>query len=680
MTGHGGRAGSPPPAGARAPHGMRSGETRPGEGRPGGRGFGFGPGARAHGMMGPVEKPKNFRSSLRRLVGQLRPEAPRIGVVAALTIASVACTIAGPRLLGNATDLLFEGIIGKQLPAGVSLAQVIEGMRARGQGQLADMLSGMHVVPGVGVDFGAVGSILLQVTVVYLLSAVLAWAGAYIMAGVSQRTVYGMRGQVDRKLGRLPLRYFDGHARGDILSRVTNDIDNIATTLQQSLTQILSSLFTVIGVLAMMAWISPVLAVISLLVLPAAMVVSVQIARRAQGHFAAQWEWTGTLNGHVEETHTGHAIVTAFGHQAAAIARFDEQNARLYEASFRAQFISGIIQPTMMFLGNLNYVAICVIGGVQVASGTMSLGDVQAFIQYSRQYTMPITQVAGIANVLQSAVASAERVFELLDEAEEVPDTDRPKLLVAPRGHVTMRDVSFRYEPDKPLIEGLNVEVEPGRTVAIVGPTGAGKTTLVNLLMRFYEIDAGQISVDGVDTRDLTRNALRGTFGMVLQDTWLFGGTIRENIAYGAEGATEERIVAAARDAHVDHFVRTLPHGYDTVIDDDAANLSQGERQLLTIARAFLADPAILILDEATSSVDTRTEVLVQRAMSRLMKGRTTFVIAHRLSTIRHADVIVVMDHGRIVEQGTHESLMAARGFYFDLYSSQFAEAIAEAG
>jgi len=541
------------------------------------------------------------------------------------------------------------------------------------------MLSGMTIVPGAGVDFAALAQVLLLVATVYIVSAIFTWAAAYLMAGVAQRTVYRLRQEVDRKLARLPLRYFDGHSRGDTLSRMTNDIENIATTLQQSLTTLITSLLTVVGVLLIMFTISPLLAVISLAVVPAAMGLTVLIARRSQRQFAAQWAHTGTLNGHVEEMHTGHNLVKVFGHQADALATFDAENEQVFQASYRAQFISGVIQPTINFLSNLNYVAIAVIGGVQVANGTMSLGDVQAFIQYSRQFTMPITQVAAIMNVLQSAIASAERVFELLDEPEEVPDTAQPRVLGRARGHIQLQDVSFRYEPDKPLIDDLDLDVPAGETVAIVGPTGAGKTTLVNLLMRFYDIDAGHIRVDGIDIRDLARDDLRRTFGMVLQDTWLFGGTIRENIAYGAEGATEEQIAAAAEAAHVDHFVRTLPGGYETVIDDDAGNLSQGEKQLLTIARAFLADPQVLILDEATSSVDTRTEVLVQRAMARLMQGRTSFVIAHRLSTVRDAHTILVMNHGAIVEQGTHEELLAAHGFYYDLYESQFAEPLAEA-
>jgi ATP-binding cassette subfamily B protein len=629
------------------------------------------------GMM-PVEKPKNFRGSLNRLVGELRPEAGRIVLVMALAIVSVAFSVAAPKILGNATDIIFEGVVGKQIPPGVTQQQAIDVLRATGNDQQADMLSGMTVTPGAGVDFAALGQVLLLVAVVYLLSAVFSWGQAYIMAGVAQRTVYGLRRKVDLKLARLPLKYFDGHSRGDILSRMTNDIDNISQILQQGLTQIITSFFTIIGILIMMLWISPLLAVISLLVVPVSVVVTMLIAKRSQKQFAIQWERTGTLNGHVEETHTGHNVVKVFGHQREAVERFDEENEKLYEASFQAQFISGIIMPVMTFVGNLNYVAIAVIGGVQVANGTMSLGDVQAFIQYSRQFTFPIAQVASIMNLLQSAVASAERVFEMLDEAEEIPDTESPRLLTDAAGRVQLQDVSFRYVADTPLIVDFDLDVQPGQTVAIVGPTGAGKTTVVNLLMRFYEIDGGRICVDGIDTRDMTRDNLRRTFGMVLQDTWLFGGTIRENIAYGADGATEDQIHEAARAAHVDHFVRTLADGYDTVIDDDASNLSQGEKQLLTIARAFLADPPILILDEATSSVDTRTEVLIQRAMARLMKGRTSFVIAHRLSTIRDADAILVMDHGRIVEQGTHEELLARLGFYHDLYNSQFVEPLIE--
>jgi ATP-binding cassette subfamily B protein len=537
----------------------------------------------------------------------------------------------------------------------------------------------MNLTPGQGVDFGALGQVLLLLAGVYLLTSLFGWMQAWIMAGVTQRTVYRLRKETDEKLGRLPLRYFDGHPRGDVLSRVTNDIDNIGQTLQQSLTQLITSLLTVVGVLILMLTISPILAVISLLAVPLSIVVTIFIASRSQKQFVAQWASTGTLNGHVEEMHTGHSIVKVFGRQREAIERFEEENERLYQASYRAQFISGIIQPAMNFIANLNYVAIAVIGGLRVASGQMSLGDVIAFIAYSRQFTFPIVQTASIANVMQSAVASAERVFELLDEPEEIADPAEPVPLENARGAVAFEDIAFRYTPDVPLIGDLSLDVEAGQTVAIVGPTGAGKTTLVNLLMRFYEIDDGRILVDGIDTRDMTRDNLRRTFGMVLQDTWLFHGTIRENIAYGREDASDEEIVAAAEAAHVDHFVRTLPDGYDTVIDDDATNLSAGEKQLLTIARAFLADPPILILDEATSSVDTRTEVLIQRAMARLMRNRTTFVIAHRLSTIRDAHSILVMNQGAIVEHGTHDELLEARGFYYDLYNSQFVEPLAEA-
>ncbi|MGZ6273211.1 MAG: ABC transporter ATP-binding protein [Candidatus Limnocylindrales bacterium] len=661
----------------------------------GGRGAGaFGPGARRRGPMGgpghggpmagmmvPAEKPKNFRGTLKRLIGVMRPERPLILFAILLAFVSTAGTIFGPKILGNAINQLVDGLLGKQigpyLPPGTTHDQAVVILRQT-QPQIADLFASTTAVPGVGVDFGALGFVLICLAGLYLAAALVAWLSWYTMAGVAQRTVYRLRRDVDTKLARLPLKYFDTHQRGDTLSRVTNDIDNIGNTLQQSLSQIITSIATIVGVLAMMFWISPTLAVVSLLVIPAAAILTMAIAKRSQKQFAAQWEHTGTLNGHVEESHTGHPIVKSFGHQEDAIRRFDEENQRVYEASFKAQFISGIIMPTMNFLSNLNYVAIGVLGGLQVASGTMSLGDVQAFIQYSRSFTMPITQTASIANLLQSTIASAERVFELLDEPEELPDTEQPAVLPATRGHVTLEDVSFRYEPETPLIDNLNADVRSGEVLAIVGPTGAGKTTVVNLLMRFYEIDGGAIKVDGVDIRNLTRDNLRRTFGMVLQDTWLFGGTIRENIAYGCEGATEEEIIAAAKDAHVDHFVRTMPHGYDTVIDDDASNLSQGEKQLLTIARAFLADPQILILDEATSSVDTRTEVLVQEAMARLMKGRTAFVIAHRLSTIRNADEILVMDHGKIVEQGGHDDLIARKGFYFDLYNSQFEEAIAE--
>ncbi len=634
----------------------------------------------AHPGMGPPpEKPKDFRGAARRLARRLRPERAALGAVLVFAVVSVVFAIAGPKLLGSATNVLFEGAVSAQTPAGTTREQVIAGLRASGQDQLAEMLSGMDFTPGADVDLARIAGILTLLAGVYLASAAFSWAQQYVMAGVAQRTMFRLREDVDRKLARLPLRYFDDHPRGDLLSRVTNDIDNISTSLQQSLTQIVTSVLTIVGVLVMMLAISPLLAAISLVAVPLSFVVTMQIAKRSQKQFAAQWERTGRIDGHIEEMFTGHTIVKVFGKQRRAIAEFDAQNDELYEASFRAQFISGIIQPSMWFISNLNYVAICVIGGLRVATGAIPLGDIVAFIQYTRQFTMPISQVASIANILQSTVASAERVFELLDEAEEEPDPADATELPATQGHIALRDVSFRYLPEAPLIDHLSLEVPAGETVAIVGPTGAGKTTLVNLLLRFYEIDGGSISIDGIDTRRMSRSGVRRLFGMVLQDPWLFRGTIRENIAYGREGATDEEIETAARAARVDHFVHTLPEGYETVIDDDATNVSQGERQLLTIARAFLADPQILILDEATSSVDTRTEVLIRDAMAELMRERTSFVIAHRLSTIRDAHTILVMDRGAIIEQGDHERLLERRGFYAELYESQFAESLEEA-
>jgi ATP-binding cassette subfamily B protein len=638
-----------------------------------------GPGPGPMGGMGmPGEKSMDFRGSLRRLLGVLRPERWRLALVVLLGIASVALAVTGPKVLGNATNVIFNGIVGKRLPAGATKAQAVEGLRAQGQDKLADMLGGMDVVPGQGIDFTHLRNLLLVVVAIYVVSALFGWLQGYVTTGAVQRTVLGLREQVEAKLGRLPLKYFDGQPRGEVLSRVTNDIDNVAQTLQQTLSQLITSVLTVLGVLGMMFWISPLLAVVALVTVPLSFVVTMVIAKRSQPQFVQQWKVTGTLNSHIEEMYTGHALVKVFGRQEQAVSEFHDQNAALYKASFKAQFISGIIQPAMGFIANLNYVLVAVIGGLRVASGTMTLGDVQAFIQYSRQFTQPITQIASMMNLLQSGVASAERVFELLDAPEQEPDPERPAQLPGRvRGRVVFDDVSFRYVPETPLIDDLSLVAEPGQTVAIVGPTGAGKTTLVNLLMRFYEIDGGRITLDGVDTRTTTRDDLRSQVGMVLQDTWLFGGTIRENIAYGVEQVDPDRLVEAAVATHVDQFVRALPDGYDTVIDDEAANLSAGEKQLLTIARAFLADPAILVLDEATSSVDTRTEVLVQQAMNALRSGRTSFVIAHRLSTIRDADVILVMEHGAIVEQGSHDELLAAGGAYARLYASQFAAAVA---
>jgi len=631
------------------------------------------------GAMMPTEKAKDFKGSLRRLAGYLKPHKNQVAAVMVMALISVGLSIVGPKILGRATNLLFEGVIGKQLPPGLTKESIIAMLKAVGKDRMADMVSGMNIVPGRGVDFAAIGRVLLTLAGVYLASALFGWMQHYIMAGVSQRTVYGLRKEADAKLARLPLKYYDSNTRGEILSRLTNDIDNIASSLQQSLNQLTTAAFTVIGVLIMMFSISPLLAAIALATLPLSVLVTLMIAKRSQKQFAAQWESTGALNSHIEEMYTGHNIVKVFNRQQTAVDAFDKENERLFQAGFKAHFISSTIQPGMQFINNLNYVAVCVIGGMKVASGALSLGDVQAFIQYSRQFTQPIVQTASIMNILQSTVASAERVFQLLDEQEEVPDTANPVKLEHVAGHVVFDNVSFKYKAETPLIEHMHLDVQPGQTVAIVGPTGAGKTTLVNLLMRFYEIDEGSITIDGVDIRRMTRNSLRSLFGMVLQDTWLFAGTIRDNIAYGRENASEQEIMAAARAAYVDHFVRTLPDGYNTKLDDDASNISQGQKQLLTIARAFLADPEILILDEATSSVDTRTEVLIQEAMSELMKDRTSFVIAHRLSTIRNADTILVMDNGSIVEQGNHKALMAKRGFYYDLYNSQFAGAYDEA-
>jgi ATP-binding cassette subfamily B protein len=624
------------------------------------------------GMALPTEKSLTFGPSAKRLLRRLHPERGLTALVVLLATASVALNVIGPKVLGHATDVIFAGVIGARLPEGTTAAQVADQARANGDEAFASMLGTVDLVPGRGIDFGALGDVLLAVLALYLAASVLSWVQGYVLAGVVQRTILRLRDDVERKLHRLPLRYFDQQPRGEVLSRVTNDIDNISQTLSQTLSQLLTSLLTVIGVLTMMIVISPLLAVVALVTIPLSVVVTRLIATRSQPRFVAQWRHTGELNAQIEEAFTGHSLVKVFGRQREVEAAFEEKNAELYRAGFGAQFVSGLIMPMMMFLGNLSYVAVAVVGGLRITAGAISLGDVQAFIQYSRQFTQPLTQVASMANLLQSGVASAERVFELLDEPEESAEPATEPTTPVTRGRVEISDVSFRYLPDQPLIDDLSLVAEPGHTVAIVGPTGAGKTTLVNLIMRFYEVDEGRITLDGVDVASMSRQALRSRIGMVLQDTWLFNGTIRDNIAYGRPGASEEDIVRAATAAFVDRFVHTLPEGYDTVIDEEGSNVSAGEKQLITIARAFLAEPSLLILDEATSSVDTRTEVLVQHAMAELRRERTSFVIAHRLSTVRDADLILVMESGRIVEQGTHEQLLEKRGAYFRLYDAQF--------
>lgn len=597
------------------------------------------------GFAMPAEKAKDFKGTLKRLLGYLKPRKYPLIAVFVMAILSTVFSILAPKIMGDATTKLFEGAMER-----------------------------MNGVAGAAIDFAYIWNIIVVLIGLYAFSSIFGYFQQYMMAGVAQKTVYDMRQDVNDKLNRLPLRYFDSRTHGETLSRITNDIDNISNTMQQSLTQLITSVVTIVGVIVMMLTISPLLTLICLVTLPLSVVVTARIAKRSQGYFVSQQRSLGQLNGHVEEMFAGHKIVKAFGHEQRSVRTFNEINERLYDSGWRAQFVSGVIMPLMSFIGNLGYVLICVVGGILVAGQRIAIGDVQAFIQYARQFSMPITQAANIANIIQSTVASAERVFELMDEEEEMPDAGQPAAYEKPKGEVAFRNVRFGYTEDALLMDDLNIDVKPGQMVAIVGPTGAGKTTLVNLLMRFYEINGGSITIDGCDIREMERGRLRSLFGMVLQDTWLFNGTIRDNIAYSRENATEEEIVQAAVAAHADHFIRTLPDGYDTVLNEESSNISQGQKQLLTIARAVLADPSILILDEATSSVDTRTEIHIQDAMSRLMKTRTSFVIAHRLSTIRNADIILVMNKGSVIEKGTHEELLEQGGFYADLYNSQFGQ------
>lgn len=604
------------------------------------RGTGKGPG---HGLGIPVEKPKDFKNTLLRLIMYLKPMKIRLAIVGIAAVFSTIFNILGPKILGKATTRLFEGFMMK-----------------------------MKGVPEATIDFVYIYEILILLGIIYTTSALFNYTMQYVMASVAQKTVFKMRNDLREKLPKLPLGYYDSRTHGEILSRVTNDMDNISNTLQQSITQLITSVVTIVGIIVMMLTISPVMTLIALVALPTSIIITKSIAKRSQRYFKLQQQIIGDVNGHVEEMYSGHKIVKAFGYEKKSISDFEKMNNELFEVGWKAQFISGMIMPLMIFINNIGYVFVSVVGGIFVTRQMIEIGNIQAFIQYSRQFSHPIVQTANIANIIQSTIASAERVFEVLDETEEIPERQNTIIIESPQGEVTFQNVNFGYKEKEILIEDMSFNVKKGQVIAIVGPTGAGKTTLVNLLMRFYEINSGKIMVDGIDIRDIKRENLRGIFGMVLQDAWLFKGTIWENIAYGRNGANEEEILQAARMAHVDHFVKMLPKGYHTVLNEDVNNISQGQKQLITIARAILANPAILILDEATSNVDTRTEIDIQMAMAKLMKSRTSFVIAHRLSTIKKADVILVMNEGKIIEKGNHQELMTKEGFYADLYNSQF--------
>ncbi|MCX7523455.1 ABC transporter ATP-binding protein [Microbacterium sp. STN6] len=620
-------------------------------------------------------KAQNFGKSFGRLLGLLKPHAVGFGFVSLLGAIGVVLTVIAPKVLGEATNIIFEGVISRNLPEGVTKAQAVAQLRSSGQNDLANMVSAMHIDPGHGVDFVRLTQVLMLVLALYFVASILSWVQGYVINVIMMTTMYQLREDVEAKINRLPLNYFDKVQRGELISRVTNDIDNITQTMQQSLSNALTSVLTVLGVLIMMFSISWQLALVALVSLPLMAVIFGIIGPKSQKAFGIQWRKVGRLNSRVEESFSGHALVKVFGREQDALTKFKAENQELFQASFKAQFLSGIMMPAMMFVGNLTYVGIAVLGGLMVAGGQLRLGDVQAFIQYSQQFTQPLSELGGMAAVVQSGTASAERVFDLLDTDEQEPESKDTPAPVDGDGTIVFENVAFSYTPERPLIRDLSFSVAPGQTVAIVGPTGAGKTTLVNLIMRFYELNGGRILLNGQAISDLRRRDVRSRTGMVLQDPWLFAGTIRENIRYGRQDASDDEVLEAAKATYVDRFVHSLPDGYDTVLDEDASNVSAGEKQLITIARAFVAQPSVLILDEATSSVDTRTELLLQHAMAALRSGRTSFVIAHRLSTIRDADLILVMEHGDIVEQGTHDSLITAKGAYWRLYNSQFEQA-----